>query len=63
MLTPSRTSAAARRCARLLAGTLLLGGLLACGYKGPLYLPEPEAPATELTTPPGHDTPSATPAQ
>ena len=59
MPKPFRLSAAANRGARLLACGLLLGGLLACGYKGPLYLPAPEAPPAELTTPPGHDAPPA----
>lgn len=49
-----------RQSARLLACGLMLGGLMACGYKGPLYLPEPEQPPASLTTPPGHDTPSPT---
>jgi len=47
----------ARRGVRLLAGGLLLSGLLACGYKGPLYLPPPEDPPATLTEPPGHDAP------
>jgi len=42
---------------RLLAGGVLLGSLLACGYKGPLYLPPPEDPPATLTEPPGHDAP------
>lgn len=42
---------------RLLAGGALLGSLLACGYKGPLYLPPPEDPPATLTEPPGHDAP------
>lgn len=59
MPKPFRLSAATRRSTRLLTGALLLGSLLACGYKGPLYLPPPEAPPAELTTPPGHDAPPA----
>ncbi|MFA7669455.1 MAG: lipoprotein [Burkholderiaceae bacterium] len=47
----------ARHGLRLLAGGLLLGSLLACGYKGPLYLPPPEDPPAALTVPPGHDAP------
>lgn len=46
-----------RQGARLLVGGLVLGGLLACGYKGPLYLPPPDDPPATLTNPPGHDTP------
>ena len=55
----SRLPAVVRCGARLAAGALLMSSLLACGYKGPLYLPEPEAPPAELTAPPGHQTPSA----
>lgn len=51
-----------RQSARTVAGVLVLGSLLACGYKGPLYLPPPEDPPAELTTPPGHDTAPASPA-
>jgi predicted small lipoprotein YifL len=29
----------------------LCGLLLACGQKGPLYLPQPDQPAPEQTTP------------
>ena len=57
MHKPSRLPIAVRRGTRLLACGLMLGGLLACGYKGPLYLPPPEDPPSTLTTPPGHDTP------
>jgi len=57
MPRPSRIPALARRGARLLAAGLLLGGTLACGYKGPLYLPPPEDPPAALTEPPGHDAP------
>ncbi len=57
MYTPSRPSAALGRRLRLMAGMLLLGSLLACGYKGPLYLPPPEDPPATLTEPPGHDAP------
>lgn len=59
---PSPLAAATRRSMRLLGSGLLLGSLLACGYKGPLYLPPPEAPPATLTTPPGHDTAPSTPA-
>lgn len=59
MHQPQRSSAIARLSLRLLTGGLLLGGLLACGYKGPLYLPPPEDPPAALTTPPGHDTPAS----
>lgn len=63
MATFFRFSTVARRSARLLGSGVLLAVLAACGYKGPLYLPPPEAPPATLTTPPGHDTPPATPAQ
>lgn len=46
---------------RLFAGGLLMGGLMACGYKGPLYLPPPEAPPATLTEPPAQATPPGTP--
>jgi|GEM_PF-804838 hypothetical protein len=67
MQTPTRRPAAAHTCLRLIAGCLLVGGLAACGYKGPLYLPAPEAPPAELTAPPTNAVPpeaaqSATPA-
>lgn len=55
--SPRLSAATARKGLRLFACGLLLGGLMACGYKGPLYLPEPEAPPATLTTPPGHDAP------
>ncbi|HLV28668.1 MAG TPA: lipoprotein [Burkholderiaceae bacterium] len=43
---------------RLAAGGVLISGLMACGYKGPLYHPPPpEAPPASLTQPPGHDAP------
>ncbi|MDR4124431.1 LPS translocon maturation chaperone LptM [Yanghanlia caeni] len=44
-----------RGSARLLGGLVLAGGLAACGYKGPLYLPPPEDPPASLTEPPGHE--------
>jgi predicted small lipoprotein YifL len=50
-------AAAARGARRLVAASLLLGGLLGCGYKGPLYLPPPEDPPAELTVPPSSDAP------
>ena len=59
MLSYSRFFRAAQRGTRLLACGALLGSLLACGYKGPLYLPPPEAPPAALTAPPGHDSPPA----
>lgn len=31
----------------ILATTLLLGGLVGCGQKGPLYLPQPEEAAQQ----------------
>lgn len=55
---PSPIHLPVRRAARLLACGLILGGLMACGYKGPLYLPPPEAPPATLTTPPAPETPS-----
>lgn len=57
MPSPSQVTPAARRRMRLLVGSLVLGSLLACGYKGPLYLPPPENPASSLTQPPGPDAP------
>ncbi|NLC36505.1 MAG: hypothetical protein GX772_08700 [Alcaligenaceae bacterium] len=57
MQTPSRLPVIARQSMRLLACSLMLGGLLGCGYKGPLYMPPPEDPPATLTTPPGHDAP------
>lgn len=58
MRAPSRLPAVAvRHGVRLMACGLLLAGLAACGYKGPLYLPAPEDPPATLTTPPGHDAP------
>lgn len=47
-----------RRSLRLTACGLVLGGLMACGFKGPLYLPAPDEPPATLTTPPGHETPA-----
>ncbi|HLU00287.1 MAG TPA: hypothetical protein VKZ70_11155 [Burkholderiaceae bacterium] len=47
-----------RKSMRLMACGLMLGGLMACGYKGPLYLPPPEEPPASLTTPPDHETPA-----
>ncbi|MFT0849801.1 lipoprotein [Achromobacter sp. F4_2707] len=57
MQTPFQLPVIARRSMRLIACGLMLSGLLACGYKGPLYMPPPEDPPTTLTTPPGHDAP------
>jgi len=59
MTTPSRLVVHSHRILRLLAGCLMLGGLIACGYKGPLYLPPPEDPPAELTEPPAASTPSS----
>ncbi len=47
-----RTAALLRHSARLVGAGLLLGGLAACGYKGPLYLPPPPDPPAALTEPP-----------
>ena len=47
-----RTAALAPACLRWLAGCLLVAGAAGCGYKGPLYLPPPEAPPETLTEPP-----------
>ncbi|WP_353152132.1 lipoprotein [Pollutimonas bauzanensis] len=47
-----RTSTPARTVCRIVASFALLSTLLACGYKGPLYMPPPPAPDVELTTPP-----------
>ncbi|WP_397474435.1 lipoprotein [Pusillimonas sp.] len=37
---------------RIVASLALLPLLLACGYKGPLYMPPPPPPEEALTTPP-----------
>ncbi|HUH60120.1 MAG TPA: lipoprotein [Candidimonas sp.] len=42
---------------RLAGSIALLSSLLACGYKGPLYMPPPPAPDASLTTPPQPSTP------
>ncbi|HUG58440.1 MAG TPA: lipoprotein [Candidimonas sp.] len=47
-----RTSTPARTVSRIVASFALLSTLLACGYKGPLYMPPPPAPDAALTTPP-----------
>ena len=60
MQTPSRRPVAAYACLRLLAGCLLASAMVGCGYKGPLYLPAPEAPPEALTEPP---VTNATPSQ
>jgi len=52
-----RHSTPVRLGMRVLAGGLLIGGLMACGYKGPLYLPPPEDPPANLTEPPTQDAP------
>ncbi len=60
MTFSSRVTRSTRRGMRLLASSLLMGSLLACGYKGPLYLPPPEDPPATLTQPPGSDAPPGT---
>lgn len=52
LLMTRPTSSLLIRSTRLAGGVLLLGSLLACGYKGPLYLPPPEDPPASLTEPP-----------
>ncbi len=61
MLASFRQSTPVRQGMRVLAGGLLLGGLMACGYKGPLYLPPPEDPPADLTAPPTQDAPPGSP--
>lgn len=56
MSRPFGMTAAVRGGLRLLAGGLLMSSLLGCGYKGPLYLPPPEAPPAALTEPPAQST-------
>ncbi|MBN9372215.1 lipoprotein [Hydrogenophaga sp. YM1] len=43
--------------ARVMALSLLLSGLAACGQKGPLYLPPPKSP--ETTPKPANNAPVA----
>lgn len=47
-----RTTTPAHTVGRIVASFALLSTLLACGYKGPLYMPPPPAPDASLTTPP-----------
>ncbi|WP_143705168.1 LPS translocon maturation chaperone LptM [Pollutimonas nitritireducens] len=47
-----RASTAARPLCRLAASLAIFSTLLACGYKGPLYMPPPPPPEESLTTPP-----------
>ena len=58
MPLPTRVPALLRRCTRVLGSGLLLAGLFACGYKGPLYLPPPPDPPAALTEPPAPEAPS-----
>jgi predicted small lipoprotein YifL len=46
------TSTPAYTVCRIVASFALLSTLLACGYKGPLYMPPPPPPDESLTTPP-----------
>lgn len=48
----SRTTTHAHTLCRIVASFALLSTLMACGYKGPLYMPAPPAPDAALTTPP-----------
>lgn len=56
----SRITTPAHTVCRIVASFALLSTLLACGYKGPLYMPPPPPPDASLTNPP---TPSGPPAQ
>ncbi|WP_143705472.1 LPS translocon maturation chaperone LptM [Pollutimonas subterranea] len=47
-----RAPTAAHTFCRLAASVAVFSTLLACGYKGPLYMPPPPAPEASLTTPP-----------
>lgn len=47
-----RATTPARTFCRIAAGIAVLSTLLACGYKGPLYMPPPPMPEESLTTPP-----------
>ena len=44
--------ARARHTPRIVASLFLLALLAGCGYKGPLYMPQPPAPKASLTKPP-----------
>lgn len=58
MPLPYSPAARAVRIVRLIMGGLLLTSTVACGYKGPLYLPPPEDPPATLTEPPAPGAPS-----
>jgi len=47
-----RATTPARTLCRIAASFAVLSTLLACGYKGPLYMPPPPMPEESLTTPP-----------
>lgn len=47
-----RAMTTVRTFGRTIAGFALLSTLLACGYKGPLYMPPPPLPEESLTAPP-----------
>lgn len=51
---------------RIVAGFVLLAGVGACGYKGPLYMPPPPPPDEASVMPPDNapagEAPSAAPA-
>jgi len=51
MQAPNATTPVRTFC-RIAAGFAVLSTLLACGYKGPLYMPPPPMPEESLTTPP-----------
>ncbi|RTZ45379.1 hypothetical protein EKL30_04885 [Candidimonas sp. SYP-B2681] len=51
MQAPLNSTPAHTVC-RIVASFALLSTLLACGYKGPLYMPPPPPPEESLTTPP-----------
>lgn len=58
-MTPAATRfRLSQRTSAVAAGTLLLMALAACGQKGPLYMPPPDAPDASLTTPPNTPTPT-----
>jgi predicted small lipoprotein YifL len=47
-----RTLTHASPVSRFVVSIALLGTLIGCGYKGPLYMPPPPPPDETLTTPP-----------
>ncbi|WP_415832972.1 LPS translocon maturation chaperone LptM [Kerstersia similis] len=47
---PVFTLARLRSACRILASIALIGQLLACGYKGPLYLPSPQSQTATTTS-------------